>query len=40
MVAKFKETAKNTVHVYMALLRLPQFDTDLLISFNNPVNVK
>ena len=39
-VSKFKETAKNTIHIYLVLLRLPQFQTDVVVSFNNPVNIR
>ncbi|XP_006819515.1 ran guanine nucleotide release factor-like [Saccoglossus kowalevskii] len=35
-IAKFNEQAKNTVNVHMALFRLPQFSTDILMSFNDP----
>lgn len=39
MVSKFKESAKNAVYIHMGLVRLPQYETDILISFNNPVNI-
>ncbi|XP_042329002.1 ran guanine nucleotide release factor [Sceloporus undulatus] len=36
LVAKFNEEAKNEVTVHLTLLRLPQYGTDLLLTFNNP----
>ncbi|XP_078234407.1 ran guanine nucleotide release factor isoform X1 [Pogona vitticeps] len=36
LVAKFNEEAKNEVTMYLALLRLPQYGTDVLLSFNDP----
>ncbi|XP_062994001.1 ran guanine nucleotide release factor [Elgaria multicarinata webbii] len=36
LVAKFNEEAKNEVTLHLALLRLPQYGTDLLLTFNNP----
>merc|ERR1712018_973169 len=39
MVSKFKESAENTLHIHLALLSLPQYDTDILITFNDPVNI-
>lgn len=38
-VSKFNEEAKNIVDIYLALFRLPQFSTDILITFNNPLNI-
>ncbi|CAJ1060090.1 ran guanine nucleotide release factor [Xyrichtys novacula] len=38
-VSKFNEDAKNTVTLHLALLRLPQFSTDILISFNDPQSI-
>lgn len=38
-VSKFNEEAKNTVALHLALLRLPQFSTDVLISFNDPQSI-
>ncbi|KAM8974705.1 ran guanine nucleotide release factor [Pelodytes ibericus] len=38
-VAKFNEQALNTVSVHLALLRLPQHSTDLLVTFNDPVAI-
>ncbi|KAM4748101.1 ran guanine nucleotide release factor isoform 1-T2 [Rhinophrynus dorsalis] len=35
-VSKFNEQARNTVNIYMALFRLPQHATDLLVTFNDP----
>ncbi|KAK3105056.1 hypothetical protein FSP39_016266 [Pinctada imbricata] len=38
-VAKFNESAKNTVEIHMGLFRLPQFESDILVTFNDPVNI-
>ncbi|KAK7088762.1 ran guanine nucleotide release factor-like [Littorina saxatilis] len=38
-VSKFKEVAKNEVNVHMVLFRLPQFTSDIVLTFNDPVNV-
>jgi len=39
-VAKFKERgAENLVKLYLALIRLPQFSTDILISLNEPITI-
>jgi len=38
-VAKYKETAQNTVEVHMALLRLPDQGTDILVCLNNPIAI-
>ncbi|XP_041037291.1 ran guanine nucleotide release factor [Carcharodon carcharias] len=35
-VAKFNEQARNTVAIHLALFRLPQYSTDILITFNDP----
>ncbi|XP_056314431.1 ran guanine nucleotide release factor [Danio aesculapii] len=37
LVSKFNEEAKNTVNVHQCLFRLPQFTTDILMMFNDPV---
>lgn len=37
LVSKFNEEAKNTVNIYLCLFRLPQFTTDILVTFNDPV---
>nr|XP_055057006.1 ran guanine nucleotide release factor isoform X2 [Misgurnus anguillicaudatus]XP_055057007.1 ran guanine nucleotide release factor isoform X2 [Misgurnus anguillicaudatus]XP_055057008.1 ran guanine nucleotide release factor isoform X2 [Misgurnus anguillicaudatus]XP_055057009.1 ran guanine nucleotide release factor isoform X2 [Misgurnus anguillicaudatus] len=37
LVSKFNEQAKNTVNIYLCLFRLPQFTTDILVTFNDPV---
>ena len=39
-IAKFKETKQNTVHTTLALFRLPDFETDILVSFNDPINIQ
>ncbi|XP_069502307.1 ran guanine nucleotide release factor [Ambystoma mexicanum] len=36
LVSKFNEEARNTVNIYMCLLRLPQFATEVLLTFNDP----
>jgi len=38
-VAKFRESAKNVIRVFLCNLRLPGFKSDVLISFNTPVLV-
>ncbi|XP_063059428.1 ran guanine nucleotide release factor [Engraulis encrasicolus] len=37
LVSKFNEEAKNTVNIHLCLFRLPQFSTDILVTFNDPV---
>ncbi|XP_018581720.1 ran guanine nucleotide release factor isoform X2 [Scleropages formosus] len=39
LVSKFNEQAKNTLDVYLGLFRLPQFSTDILVTFNDPVSI-
>uniref|UniRef100_UPI00398ED613 ran guanine nucleotide release factor n=1 Tax=Pristiophorus japonicus TaxID=55135 RepID=UPI00398ED613 len=36
-VAKFAEQARNTVNIHLVLFRLPQYSTDILITFNDPI---
>ncbi|KAM7012621.1 ran guanine nucleotide release factor [Tautogolabrus adspersus] len=38
-VSKFNEEAKNNVIIHLAVLRLPRFSTDILISFNDPQSI-
>lgn len=38
-VSKYNETARNDINIHMVLYRLPEFTTDLLATFNDPVNV-
>lgn len=38
-VAKFNEEAQNTVSVHLGVLRLPQFSTDVLVTFNDPQSI-
>ena len=38
-VSKFNEEARNTVTLHLGLLRLPQFSTDVLITFNDPQRI-
>uniref|UniRef100_A0A3Q3SHU5 RAN guanine nucleotide release factor n=1 Tax=Mastacembelus armatus TaxID=205130 RepID=A0A3Q3SHU5_9TELE len=35
-VSKFNEEARNTVVLHLGLFRLPQFSTDVLVTFNDP----
>lgn len=35
-VSKFKEQARNTIQIYMAIIRLQQVKTDILLTFNIP----
>lgn len=35
-VSKFNEEARNTVTIHLGLFRLPQFSTDILVTFNDP----
>lgn len=38
-IAKFKEDVKNIVAIFMAIIRIPKVDTDLLLTWNAPVQV-
>ncbi|KAJ8342975.1 hypothetical protein SKAU_G00329030 [Synaphobranchus kaupii] len=38
-VSKFNEEAKNTVNIHLGLFRLPQFSTDILVTFNDPIRI-
>ncbi|XP_062341622.1 ran guanine nucleotide release factor [Osmerus eperlanus] len=38
-VSKFNEEAKNIVSIHLGLFRLPQFSTDILVTFNNPLTI-
>lgn len=38
-VSKFNEEARNTVTLHLGLFRLPQFSTDVLITFNDPLSI-
>ncbi|XP_071110068.1 ran guanine nucleotide release factor-like [Haliotis cracherodii] len=38
-VSKFKESSKNLINVHMGLFRLPQYTTDILVTFNDPVSI-
>ncbi|XP_049588052.1 ran guanine nucleotide release factor [Syngnathus scovelli] len=35
-VSKYNETARNRVKLHLGVLRLPQFGTDVLVTFNDP----
>ncbi|XP_043095628.1 ran guanine nucleotide release factor [Puntigrus tetrazona] len=37
LISKFNEEAKNTVNIHLCLFRLPQYTTDILLTFNDPV---
>ncbi|XP_020557432.1 ran guanine nucleotide release factor [Oryzias latipes] len=38
-VAKFNEETRNAVTVHLGVFRLPQFSTDVLITFNDPQSI-
>lgn len=38
-VSKFNEDARNVVTLHLGLFRLPQFATDVLITFNDPLSI-
>lgn len=38
-ISKFNEEARNTVALHLGLFRLPQFSTDILITFNDPQSI-
>lgn len=38
-VSKFNEEARNIVTLHLGLFRLPQFATDVLITFNDPQSI-
>lgn len=38
-VAKFKEQARNTLAVHIAVLRLPHVETDIVIHYNQPLEL-
>lgn len=38
-VSKFNEEARNAVTIHLGLFRLPQFSTDVLITFNDPLSI-
>lgn len=39
-VSKFNEAAKNKVDMHIGLFRISKFTTDILVTFNNPSNIK
>ncbi|XP_053086495.1 ran guanine nucleotide release factor [Pangasianodon hypophthalmus] len=39
LISKFNEEAKNIVNIHLCLFRLPQYSTDILITFNDPVSI-
>ncbi|XP_061635063.1 ran guanine nucleotide release factor isoform X2 [Phyllopteryx taeniolatus] len=38
-VSKFNETARNRVRLHLGVFRLPQFGTDVLVTFNDPQSI-
>ncbi|KAK5580505.1 hypothetical protein RB653_000525 [Dictyostelium firmibasis] len=38
-IAKFNESAENTINIYMALVRLAKSRTDLLITYNEAITI-
>ncbi|XP_068449118.1 ran guanine nucleotide release factor [Clinocottus analis] len=38
-VSKFNEEARNTVTLHLGVFRLPQFSTEVLVSFNDPQRI-
>ncbi|TPX38020.1 hypothetical protein SmJEL517_g00393 [Synchytrium microbalum] len=38
-IAKFNETVPNTVNIYVAVIRLARENTDILISYNHPIEI-
>jgi len=38
-VSKFNETSRNVITVHMTLLRLTHHDTDVILTFNDPVHI-
>lgn len=38
-VAKFNEEARNMVTLHLGLFRLPQFSTEILVTFNDPQRI-
>jgi len=38
-VAKFRESAKNLIRVFLCNIRLPKFNTDILITLNCPIEI-
>lgn len=39
-VSKYKEQAKNLVELHIALFRYKNFETDILVTFNDPISIK
>ncbi|ELU10839.1 hypothetical protein CAPTEDRAFT_115456 [Capitella teleta] len=35
-VSKFNETSKHTLNLWMGLIRLPQYQSDIIVTFNDP----
>ena len=39
-ISKYNEVVKNTVELHIGVYRVPEFDTDILLSFNDPINIE
>nr|ADO28291.1 ran guanine nucleotide release factor [Ictalurus furcatus] len=39
LISKFNEEAKNIVKIHLCLFRLPEYTTDILITFNDPFSI-
>ncbi|XP_061593078.1 ran guanine nucleotide release factor [Cololabis saira] len=39
-VSKFNEEARNTVVIHLGVFRLPQFSTEVLVTFNDPQSIR
>ncbi|XP_054646863.1 ran guanine nucleotide release factor [Dunckerocampus dactyliophorus] len=38
-VSKYNEEARNRVRIHLGVFRLPQFDTEVLVTFNDPQRI-
>ncbi len=36
-VAKYNEQAENQINIYVGVVRIPKYETDILLTFNDPV---
>ena len=39
-ISKYNETAKNVVNISLVVYRYKQFGSDILVTFNDPTNIK
>lgn len=39
-VAKFKESVRNKVEIHLGIFRLPDHETDIIVSFNNSLLIR